>query len=159
VQRLLDYAKQVGLYVIARPGPYCNAETNAGGVALWTANGSGGRYRTSDPTYAKAWRPWIREISAILKRNQITQGGPVILYQLENEYRQSSYDVSSTGVKYMEELKKAVREDGIVVPFMHNEAGMRGVSWSTDYKNPTGAGTVNIYGLDSYPGMYSISST
>jgi beta-galactosidase GanA len=35
VQVLLDIAKEVGLYVIARPGPYDNAETNGGGLALW----------------------------------------------------------------------------------------------------------------------------
>jgi beta-galactosidase GanA len=37
VQRLFDMAKEEGLYVIARPGPYCNAETNAGGFALWVS--------------------------------------------------------------------------------------------------------------------------
>jgi hypothetical protein len=28
--------------IIARPGPYANAETNAGGLALWTSDGSAG---------------------------------------------------------------------------------------------------------------------
>lgn len=32
VQRLLDYALEAGIYVVARPGPYINAETTAGGV-------------------------------------------------------------------------------------------------------------------------------
>lgn len=27
VQKLFDYAKEAGLYVVARAGPYCNAET------------------------------------------------------------------------------------------------------------------------------------
>jgi beta-galactosidase GanA len=31
VNRLLDIANQVGIYVIARPGPYINAETDSGG--------------------------------------------------------------------------------------------------------------------------------
>src|SRR5215468_5890090 len=31
VDLLLDMAQQAGLYVIARPGPYINAETSAGG--------------------------------------------------------------------------------------------------------------------------------
>jgi beta-galactosidase len=30
VDRLLDIAKNIGIYVIARPGPYINAETDAG---------------------------------------------------------------------------------------------------------------------------------
>ena len=50
-QRLFDYAKQVGLYVIARPGPYCNAETTGGSLALYLSDGSGSKLRTSDEMY------------------------------------------------------------------------------------------------------------
>ena len=32
--------------IIARPGPYANAETNAGGLALWTSDGSAGTIDT-----------------------------------------------------------------------------------------------------------------
>ena len=32
VDRLLDMAAEVGIYVIARPGPYINAETDGGGL-------------------------------------------------------------------------------------------------------------------------------
>jgi hypothetical protein len=139
--------------VITRPGPYCNAETNAGGLALWTSDGSGGRLRTSDETYHQAWLPWIQEVNAILKRNQITEGGPVILHQIENELTETTYKADHTLVKYMEQIKKASRDAGIIIPLIHNEKGMRGVSWSTDY-NDVG-GSVNIYGLDSYPGGLS----
>lgn len=150
IQQVLDYAKQAGLYVLARPGPYCNAETNGGGYALWTSDGSGGSYRTSDETYHQAWLPWIQEVSAVLAKNQITNGGPVILLQVENELQETVHSSSNTLVIYMEQLKKAFRESGIVVPFFHNEKGMRSMSWSTDYQDV--GGSVNIYGLDSYPG-------
>jgi len=153
IQRLLDYAKQAGLYVIARPGPYCNAETNAGGFALWTSDGSGGKYRTSDETYHQAWKPWVQQVGAILKKNQITNGGPVIMTQIENELQETEHVKDHTLVKYMEQLKKAFRDSGIVVPLMHNEKGMRSVSWSTDYQDV--GGSVNLYGLDSYPGGLS----
>ncbi|KAF2436604.1 putative beta-galactosidase [Tothia fuscella] len=151
IQRLLDLAKQAGLYVIARPGPYCNAETNAGGLALWTSDGTGGKLRTSDETYHQAWLPWAKEVGEILRKNQITNGGPVIMQQIENELSESpKYESNHTLVKYMEQIKKAFRDSGIVVPFMHNEKGMRSVSWSTDYRDV--GGSVNLYGLDSYPG-------
>ncbi|KAF2763002.1 beta-galactosidase precursor, partial [Pseudovirgaria hyperparasitica] len=150
VQHLLDLAKQSGLYVIARPGPYCNAETSAGGYALWTTNGSGGKYRTNDENYRLAWSEWVAAIGPILERNQITNGGPIILTQIENEFQETSYNANSSAVLYMEQLKTAFREQGIVVPLTHNEKGMRAVSWSTDYNNVGGA--VDVYGLDSYPG-------
>lgn len=156
IQRFFDLAKEAGLYIIARPGPYCNAETNAGGFALWTSDGSGGKYRTSDETYHQAWLPFIQKVGAIIARNQITEGGPVILYQVENELQETVHRADNTLVIYMEQIKKASRDAGIVVPFISNEKGQRSQSWSTDYQNVGGA--VNIYGLDSYPGGLSCTN-
>lgn len=156
IQRLLDMAKEVGLYVIARPGPYCNAETNAGGFALWTSDGSGGDYRTADSTYYSAWLPWIQKVGDILAANQITEGGPVILYQIENELQETVHQANNTLVLYMDQIEQASRDVGIVVPFTSNEKGQRSESWSTDYEDVGGA--VNIYGLDSYPGGLSCTN-
>lgn len=75
MQRVLDYAKEAGLYVVARAGPYCNAETNGGGLALWGSDGSLGNLRTSDATYHAAWQPFVAKIGAILAANEITKGG------------------------------------------------------------------------------------
>jgi hypothetical protein len=61
--------------VIARAGPYCNAETNGGGLALWGSDGSLGNLRTSDVTYYQAWLPWITNVGEILAKNEITKGG------------------------------------------------------------------------------------
>lgn len=132
------------------------AQTNGGGLTLWGSDGSLGKLRTSDETYHQAWLPWIQEIGAIIARNQITNGGPVILEQLENELQQTRYDPTNTLVVYMEQLDNATKEAGIVVPTMHNEKGQRSVSWSTDYMNVGGA--VNLYGLDSYPGGLSCTN-
>ncbi|KAF7597434.1 hypothetical protein BBP40_003681 [Aspergillus hancockii] len=156
VQRLFDYARQAGLYVIARAGPYCNAETSAGGFALWAANGQMGGERTSDEAYYKRWKPWIVEVGKIIAANQITNGGPVILNQHENELQETTYASENTKVIYMEQIAETFKEAGIVVPSSHNEKGMRSVSWSTDYKNVGGA--VNVYGLDSYPGGLSCAN-
>ncbi|KAK8241216.1 putative beta-galactosidase C [Phyllosticta capitalensis] len=156
IQRLLDAAKAAGLYVIARPGPYCNAETSAGGIALWGTDGSAGDLRTSDQTYYEAWQPWIRAVGEILARNQVTEGGPVLLVQVENELQETVHEANNTLVLYMEQIKKELRDVGIVVPFTSNEKGMRSQSWSTDYLDVGGA--VDIYGLDSYPGGLSCSN-
>lgn len=55
----------------------------------------------------------------------------------------------------MKQLETTFRDAGMVIPFMHNEKGMRSVSWSTDYQDVGGA--VEMYGLDSYPGGLSCS--
>ncbi|PWY63838.1 hypothetical protein BO83DRAFT_456186 [Aspergillus eucalypticola CBS 122712] len=106
IQRLFDMAKQTGLWAIARPGPYVNVSshngsqpevtwnrlthrfqkgtTNAGGLALWGSDGSMGKLRTSDEAYHQAWLPYMRKVGQIIAANQITKGGPVILFQVEN---------------------------------------------------------------------------
>lgn len=81
---MLDYAKEAGLYVIARAGPYCNAETNAGGLALWGSDGSMGTLREADATFHEAWLPWITNIGQILAKNQITNGGVMQAIYVEN---------------------------------------------------------------------------
>ncbi|THX59120.1 hypothetical protein D6D06_02345, partial [Aureobasidium pullulans] len=147
---------EAGLYVIARPGPYSNAETNGGGLALWTSDGSGGVLRTADETYHQAWLPWIEKLNSIIARNQITEGGPIILYQIENELSETSHQPNNTLVLYMEQLEQAARDSGIVIPLTSNEKGERSESWSTDYEDVGGA--VNVYGLDSYPGGFSCTN-
>jgi hypothetical protein len=112
--------------------------------------------RTSDETYHQAWIPWVQKIGAIIAANQITNGGPVILNQVENELTQTAHSADNTLVRYMEQLKTAYRDAGIVVPFTSNEKGMRGQSWSTDYQDV--GGSVNVYGLDSYPGGQSCTN-
>src|SRR5689334_3868635 len=47
VDKLLDIAQQVGLYVIARPGPYINAEVDGGGFPGCLST-KGGTTRTSE---------------------------------------------------------------------------------------------------------------
>ncbi|KAJ5321106.1 Glycoside hydrolase family 35 [Penicillium atrosanguineum] len=156
VQRVFDYAKQAGLYVIARAGPYDNAETSAGGFALWASNGQMGETRTSAESYYERWLPWILNIGKIIAANQITNGGPVILNQHENELQETVHSATNTLVEYMEQIAAAFSEAGVVVPSTHNEKGMRSMSWSTDYEDVGGA--VSVYGLDSYPGGLSCTN-
>ncbi|MBI0292932.1 beta-galactosidase [Streptomyces sp. PRKS01-29] len=115
VDKLLDMAEEAGLYVIARPGPYINAETDGGGFPGWLMPQKG-QARSTDPAYLSAAREWLREIDRILARRQVTEGtGPVLLYQVENEL----YDPE--GRDYIVELSKQVRADGITVPLVGNE--------------------------------------
>ncbi len=85
VNNLLNITQQVGLYIIARPGPYINAETDAGGFPGWLITQQG-KARTSAPDYTAAYMEWLSHIDPILARHQITHGGNIILYQVENEY-------------------------------------------------------------------------
>ncbi len=145
VDRLLDIADQVGIYVIARPGPYINAETDGGGFPGWLTTQKG-RARSSAPDYTAAYREWLRHIDPIIARHQITDGrGSVILYQVENEYG------SNTDAAYMQQLEQQVRADGITVPLTHNHC-CGASTWAT------GPGSVDLPGQDSYPQGFNCSN-
>ncbi|RAK90054.1 family 35 glycosyl hydrolase [Aspergillus costaricaensis CBS 115574] len=156
IQRLFDMAKQTGLWVIARPGAYVNAQTNAGGLALWGSDGSMGKLRTSDEAYHQAWLPYMRKVGQIIAASQITKGGPVILFQVENELRETSHKPNNTLVTYMEQLESGIRDVGITVPMTHNEQSTRYISWSRNYENVGGA--VDIYGFDDYPAGFLVGN-
>lgn len=69
---------------------------------------------------------------------------------------QNSRDANDTLVRYMEQIQRASRDAGIVVPFNSNEKNFRGPSWTTDFE-PVGDSAVDLYGLDDYPGALSCS--
>ena len=149
MDRLLAIAQEVGLYVIARPGPYINAEVDAGGFPGWLTTQSG-RARTDAADYLAATDEWQSRIDQILARHQLSNGtGTVLLYQIENE-------LSSTGTaqrNYMQHLRDKARADGITVPIFHNDKGRNGF-WVPASSTVAGTvpGPVDLYAFDGYPG-------
>jgi len=90
IDEVLDMAQKAGLYVIARPGPYINAEVDGGGFPTWLST-TPGDTRSADPTYLAYSDEWQTQIDGILKRHQLTDGGgSVLAYQVENEYYNGS---------------------------------------------------------------------
>jgi beta-galactosidase GanA len=137
VDELLDIADEVGIYVIARPSPYINAEVDGGGFPAWL-DAKPGKDRSADPQYLKYADEWLSHIDAILARHQLTNGtGSVIAYQVENEF----YDGSAAGRQYMAHLEAKARADGITVPLTGNNNGTFN----------SGTGALDIDGPDSYP--------
>ncbi|THV02456.1 glycoside hydrolase family 35 protein [Dendrothele bispora CBS 962.96] len=144
IQRFIDEAKKTGLWLILnRPGPYINAETSGGGLPGWVGN-IAGDLRTNNPNYTQAWTPYMNTVSKLIAKNQITEGGPIILVQAENEF-----SAGPTRSPYMQMIIDTYRANGIVVPITHNDqhAGQAG-NFSPDLP---GTGRVNIYCGDSYP--------
>ena len=117
VDRLLSMAADLGLYVIARPGPYINAEVDGGGFPDWLLT-QAGHARSTAPDYLAAADEWLSHIDPILARHQVTDGtGTVLMYQVENEF----YDGSAAGRQYLAHLEQKVRADGITVPLVGND--------------------------------------
>lgn len=154
LNRLLEYAEDAGLYVMARPGPYINAELSAGGMPLWLTTGEYGTLRSNGTSYTEAWEGYMSKVTDIIDSHQIHKNGTVITYQVENEYNSQFSDrtaktVKYSSVNYMEKLEAAIRDHGIEVPSTHNAPGKYG-DWSTDFDTVGAGGDVNIWGQDSY---------
>ncbi|KAK0112257.1 hypothetical protein ONS96_001506 [Cadophora gregata f. sp. sojae] len=162
-EKLLEITKEIGLYVLFRPGPYVNAESNAGGFPGWLTTGAYGTLRNNDSRYTAAWTPYFKRYSEIVAKHQITRGGSVFIYQLENEYGNQWTNVAAKtpnypGIAYMELLQKTARDAGIDVPLIHNNPNMNTKSWSKDYGAGFG-GNVDNYALDHYPSCWSCDLT
>src|SRR4051794_29422322 len=150
MDKFLDIAAEEGLYVMARPGPYINAEVDAGGFPGWLTR-TPGTARTSNATYMAYVDQYLTAIDAILARHQVTNGtGSVLVYQIENEYANNVN--SATGIDYMKHLYDKVRADGITVPIFHNDKGRNGYWAPGKFTGNDGLPGPNLYGFDGYPG-------
>ena len=144
----LAMAAAVGIFVTVRPGPYINAEVDAGGFPGWLTATSGPA-RTNDPTYLGHADEWLTAVNAIVSKHQYTDGGgTVLLYQLENEY--SSHLGDGVGSAYLAHLYAKARADGITVPLFHNDKGRNG-DWVPGSFSTAGESGRYLYGFDGYP--------
>ncbi|GKZ22578.1 hypothetical protein AbraIFM66951_006437 [Aspergillus brasiliensis] len=156
---IFDLAKELGMYIIVRPGPYINAEASAGGFPLWLTTGDYGTLRNNDSRYTEAWKPYFEKMTEITSRYQITNGHNTFCYQIENEYGDqwlsdpSERVPNETAITYMELLESSARENGILVPFTANDPNMNAMSWSRDFSNA--GGNVDVVGVDSYPSCWT----
>ncbi|KAJ7141923.1 glycoside hydrolase family 35 protein [Mycena crocata] len=140
VSVLYDEAKARGIWVVLRPGPYINAETTAGGLPHWVTSQVKSELRTTAPDWKAAWTPYIQAIINQTRDHLVSNGGPVVAIQVDNEYDQEE------GGPYFAELEALYRDpaSGIDVPLTHNDPGLL-----NGFINGTGA--VDLYGINSYP--------
>lgn len=138
---LLTMAAEEGLYVIARPGPYVNAEISMGGLPAYMTNREAS-LRSTDPENLADSCAWLSAINEIIVTHQITDGGgSVLMYQVENELISEDAQRSA----FLRALSDHVRSTGITVPLFHNDYGMGG-----RFKDTEKHGT-DFYAFDHYP--------
>ena len=146
LQEFLDLARKHHLYVVARPGPYINSESDQGGFPRWLS-GKGVNFR-SDGEASRRWtKHWYDAVMPLLARNQISRGGPVIMVQLENEYGHPQYIGEDEKKRYTRFLIETASAYGFTIPFMGND-----MQFAQDRKDPVLAklyGTVDAY-FDTY---------
>ena len=79
-------AQKNGLYVIVRPGPYVCAEWEMGGLPWWLLKKKDIRLRERDPYFMERVKIFEEKVGEQLKPLTIQNGGPIIMFQVENEF-------------------------------------------------------------------------
>jgi beta-galactosidase len=111
LDRFLRAVADEGMYAIVRPGPYICAEWDNGGLPAWLFTDPEVGIRRSEPRFLSAVERYLERVLAIVAPRQITNGGPVILVQVENEYGAYGNDKG-----YLRSLTDFTRAAGIGVP-------------------------------------------
>ncbi|KAJ6421070.1 hypothetical protein OIU84_028446 [Salix udensis] len=102
--RFIETIQREGLYAILRIGPYVCAEWNYGGFPVWLHNLPNIEMRTNNTVYQNEMRIFTQKIVGMMKHENFfaSQGGPIILAQIENEYGDVENAYGENGWKYVE---------------------------------------------------------
>jgi beta-galactosidase len=112
VRKFIEIVKEEGMWLILRPGPYVCAEWELGGIPPYLLRIPDIKVRCMDPRYMAAVQRYLSKLAAEIKPGLISNGGPVLMLQVENEYGSYGNDRN-----YMAKLKEIWVNNGINVPF------------------------------------------
>ncbi len=86
VRRVLKLCQDNGMWCILRPGPYCCAEIEYGGLPYWTLKYPDVKIRVADPKFMAWCQRYIGEVYKQVADLQVSKGGPLLMVQVDNEY-------------------------------------------------------------------------
>ncbi|PRQ42599.1 putative beta-galactosidase [Rosa chinensis] len=100
--KFIKLAQLHGLYVHLRIGPYICAEWNLGGFPVWLKYVPGIAFRTDNRPFMAAMEKFTQKIVYMMKAEGLfqTQGGPIILSQIENEFGPVEWEIGAPGKSY-----------------------------------------------------------
>ena len=116
IRRFVEMARDEGLMVIVRPGPYICAEWEFGGLPWWLQTLDDMEIRCSNPTYMEHFESYLSHLFDQIRDLLFTNGGPIIMLQCENEYGYYGDDK-----EYLKSLYKIYRKYGIDVPLFTSD--------------------------------------
>ncbi|XP_050220184.1 beta-galactosidase 15-like [Mercurialis annua] len=120
---LVSFIKTIqdeGLYVVLRIGPYVCAEWNYGGFPVWLHNVPGCEMRTANSVFMNEMQNFTTLIVDMMKQHNLfaSQGGPIILAQVENEYGNIMDSYGAAGKAYIDWCANMAESLDIGVPWI-----------------------------------------
>ena len=116
IKSFVEAARDEGLMVIVRPGPYICAEWEFGGLPWWLQTMEDMEIRCQNPTYMTRFKEYLSHLFDEIRPLLSTNGGPIIMLQCENEYGYYGDDK-----EYLKKLYETYRELGIDVPLFTSD--------------------------------------
>ena len=113
IARFVEIAAEEGLFVLLRPGPYVCAEFDFGGYPYWLQNDSSLVWRSDNPAFLAACERYLNALGEQLAPHTVTNGGNIIMVQVENEYGSYSNDKV-----YLGKMAELIKNAGFNVPLM-----------------------------------------
>ena len=113
LDKFLTLANKVGLKVALRCAPYMCAEWDLGGLPAWLLKNRQMCFRSMDPNFISAFTKYTKKLAEVVRPHLYTNGGPIILIGIENEYGSFGNDK-----EYLLYTMKLYREVGFNVPFI-----------------------------------------
>ncbi|MEO6819100.1 MAG: beta-galactosidase, partial [Ginsengibacter sp.] len=137
VAEFIKICREEKMWVLLRPGPYVCGEWDFGGIPSYLLKIPDIKIRCSDLRYMSAVTNYINHLSKEIAPLQCTNGGPILMVQIENEYGSFGNDRN-----YMEALRSIWLKNGINVPFYTSDG-------ATPYMLEAGTLEGAAIGLDS----------
>ena len=110
--KFIRIAQEEGMWVLLRPGPYVCAEWDFGGLPTYLLKNLDIKVRCMDTQYMKAAENYFGKLAEIIKPLLVSNGGPILMLQIENEYGSYGNDH-----EYLKNLSDIWRRNGITIPF------------------------------------------
>ncbi|QHT59556.1 hypothetical protein GXP70_06045 [Paenibacillus lycopersici] len=145
-EAFLRLAAEIGLWVVARPGPYICSEYDGGGLPAYLYAKPDMTIRSADPAYMGTVKKWYERIIPLLAKYELNRGGTVICVQLENEL--DFYDCPDPAA-YIAALRDLAIAGGVESPLIAcaGQGGLYEASGLVDGVVPT----CNFYPNDRDP--------
>ncbi|XP_034233462.1 beta-galactosidase-1-like protein 2 isoform X2 [Thrips palmi] len=127
IRTFLKIAQEEDLLAILRPGPYICAEWEFGGLPSWLQKIPSIKVRTSDPKYTERVQRFFDVLLPILKNLQFSTGqGPIIAFQVENEYGNTKEPNKDTDKQHLRDIKAMFEKAGLAELFFTSDTPSKG---------------------------------
>ncbi|KAJ3692808.1 hypothetical protein LUZ60_011903 [Juncus effusus] len=103
IAEFIRLVQKNGMYAILRIGPFVQAEWNHGGFPYWLREVRNVTFRTENEPFKYHMERFVRKVVDTMKEEKLfaSQGGPIIVAQIENEYNNIAKAFKEHGTKYI----------------------------------------------------------